>query len=52
MTDEYDNEVGDEDNKTERMATPAHKGDAVDGLLRLMNTSDKRRQSVSDTRSG
>ncbi|GIJ87709.1 hypothetical protein Asppvi_006622 [Aspergillus pseudoviridinutans] len=52
MTDEHDVEVGDEDNKTEKMATLAHKGDAVDGLLQLMNTSDKRRLSVSDTRSG
>lgn len=43
MTDEHD-EAGDEDNKTEK-ATPAHKGDAVDGLLKLMNTSDKRRES-------
>lgn len=41
-----------EDDKTEKMATPAHKSDAVDGLLKLMNTSDKRRHSVSDTRSG
>ncbi|KAF7164062.1 hypothetical protein CNMCM5623_008781 [Aspergillus felis] len=52
VTDEHDDEVGDEDNKTEKMSTPAHKGDAVDGLLQLMNTSDKRRLSVSDTRSG
>ncbi|RHZ74489.1 hypothetical protein CDV55_108887 [Aspergillus turcosus] len=44
MTDEHD-EVGDEDDKTEKITTPAHKGDAVDGLLKLMNTSDKRRQS-------
>ncbi|RHZ48646.1 uncharacterized protein CDV56_106010 [Aspergillus thermomutatus] len=50
MTDEHDDEVGDEDNKTEKITTPAHKGDAVDGLLKLMNTSDKRRQS--DTWSG
>ncbi|KAH3180631.1 hypothetical protein KXW84_008139 [Aspergillus fumigatus] len=41
-----------EDDKTEKIATPAHKSDAVDGLLKLMNTSDKRRHSVSDTRSG
>ncbi|GAQ04377.1 hypothetical protein ALT_1698 [Aspergillus lentulus] len=41
-----------EDDKTEKITTPAHKGDAVDGLLQLMNTSDKRRQSVSDTQSG
>jgi hypothetical protein len=45
-------EEDDEDDKTEKMTTPAHKGDAVDGLLQLMNRSDKRRQSVSDTRSG
>jgi hypothetical protein len=44
-------EEDDEDDKTEKMTTPAHKGDAVDGLLQLMNRSDKP-QSVSDTRSG
>jgi hypothetical protein len=43
MTDEHD-ELDDEDSKTEK-ATPSHKGDAVDGLLKLMNTSDKRRES-------
>lgn len=32
---------GDDDAATEKASTPSEKGDAVDGLLKLMNTGDR-----------